>query len=77
MEIVALYNNYPDKFVSKEQLKEEWFSAISIKTIERRLKEAKTIRKFRDISIGTGGKVMINVRGFYLFLLYKEKNKYK
>ena len=77
MEEIRLYNNYPDKFVSKEQLKKEWFSAISIKTIERRLKEAKTIRKFRDISIGTGGKVMINVRGFYLFLLYKEKNKYK
>lgn len=77
MEEIRLYNNYPDRFVSKEQLKEEWFSAISIKTIERRLKEAKTIRKFRDISIGTGGKVMINVRGFYLFLLYKEKNKYK
>lgn len=77
MEEIRLYNNYPDRFVSKEQLKEEWFSAISIKTIERRLKEAKTIRKFRDISIGTGGKVMINVRGFYLFLLYKEQNKYK
>ena len=77
MEAQELYNNYPDKFVSKKQLKEGWFSAISIKTIERRLEESRAIRKFRNISIGTGGKVMINVRGFYLFLLYKEKNKFK
>ena len=77
MEGQEVYNNYPDKFVSKKQLKEGWFSAISIKTIERRLEESRAIRKFRNISIGTGGKVMINVRGFYLFLLYKEKNKFK
>ena len=77
MEVQELYNNYPDKFVSKKQLKEGWFSAISIKTIERRLEESRANRKFHHISIGTGGKVMINVRGFYLFLLYKEKNKFK
>ena len=54
MEVQELYNNYPDKFVSKKQLKEGWFSAISIKTIERRLEESRAIRKFRNISIGTG-----------------------
>lgn len=77
MEGAMTYNNYPDCLVSKKQLQEIWFPAISIKTIERRVKEAKAIRKFKNISIGTGGKMMINVRGFYLFLLYKEQNKYK
>lgn len=72
-----VYNRFPDCMVSKKQLKEQWFPAISIKTIERRLEESKKVAKFKDISVGTGGKAMINVRGFYLFLLYKEKNKFK
>ena len=72
-----LYNNYPDKFVSKAELKDGWFSAISMTTIQRRLKEARSVRKYKDIVISTGGKLMVNVRGFYLFLLYLERNKFK
>lgn len=72
-----IYNQFPDKFVSKQQLVDDFFPAISIQTVQRRVKETYLIQKFKDISIGTGGKMMINVRGFYEFLRYKEKNKFK
>lgn len=71
------FNNYPDQCVSKAQLKVLYFPALSIWMIERRIKEAEEIRKFKGMSIGTGGKLIINIRAFYLFLRYKEKNKCK
>ena len=71
------FNEYPDQCVSKLQLKEWYFPALSIRTIERRISEAREVKKFKDIAIGTGGKTMINVRAFYLFLRYKEKQKFK
>ncbi|MFU2195074.1 hypothetical protein [Streptococcus pneumoniae] len=72
-----IYNNFPDKFVSKQQLVDNYFPVISIQTVQRRIKETYSIKQFRDISIGTGGKMMINVRGFFCYLKYKEKQKYR
>lgn len=71
-----LYNNYPDICVSKKDLKANYFSSISIKTIERRLDESQKTKEFKDISFRTGQKVLINVRGFYLFLLHRERVRY-
>ena len=69
-------NNYPDIFVSKKDLKANYFSSICIKTIERRLDESHKTKEFKDISFRTGQKVLINVRGFYLFLLHRERVRY-
>ena len=71
-----LYNNYPDICVSKKDLKANYFPSISIKTIERRLDESQKTKEFEDISFRTGQKVLINVRGFYLFLLHRERVRY-
>ena len=71
-----LYNNYPDICVSKKDLKANYFPSISIKTIERRLDESQKTKEFKDISFRTGQKVLINVRGFYLFLLHRERVRY-
>ena len=71
-----LYNNYPDICVSKRDLKANYFPSISIKTIERRLDESQKTKEFKDISFRTGQKVLINVRGFYLFLLHRERVRY-
>ena len=70
------YNNYPDICVSKKDLKANYFPSISIKTIERRLDESQKTKEFKDISFRTGQKVLINVRGFYLFLLHRERVRY-
>lgn len=45
--------------------------------MEERFEDSKKVIDFKEISIGTGGKIMINVNGFYQFLLYKEKLKFK
>lgn len=70
------YHNYPDKNVTKKELCEHFFP-MSQATLNRRLKEAEAIKTFRDIQISTGGKVLINVKGFYLFLDYRQKNKFR
>lgn len=76
MKMEKLYNNYPDICVSKKDLKANYFPSISIKTIERRLDESQKTKEFKDISFRTGQKVLINVRGFYLFLLHRERVRY-
>ncbi|WP_000168132.1 hypothetical protein [Streptococcus oralis] len=76
MKMEKSYNNYPDICVSKKDLKANYFPSISIKTIERRLDESQKTKEFKDISFRTGQKVLINVRGFYLFLLHRERVRY-
>ena len=76
LKMEKLYNNYPDICVSKKDLKANYFPSISIKTIERRLDESQKTKEFKDISFRTGQKVLINVRGFYLFLLHRERVRY-
>lgn len=76
MKMEKSYNNYPDICVSKKDLKANYFPSISIKTIERRLDESQKTKEFKDISFKTGQKVLINVRGFYLFLLHRERVRY-
>lgn len=70
------YHNYPDKNVTKKELCETWFP-MSQTTLNRRLKELASIKKFRDVVVSTGGKLLINVKGFYLFLDYRQNNKFR
>lgn len=70
------YHNYPDKNVTKKELRESWFP-MSSATCDRRLQEAKKIRKFKDIQLKTGANVLVNVRGFYEFLVYRENNRFR
>lgn len=71
-----LYHNYPDRNVTKKELYTDWFP-MSSATCNRRLEEVRRNKKFRDIEISTGGKSLINVRGFYLFLQYRKNNRFK
>lgn len=68
------YHNYPDKNVTKKELCEKYFP-MSQTTLNRRLRELEKVKKFRDVQLSTGGKTLINVRGFYLFLSDRQNNK--
>lgn len=70
------YHNYPDKNVTKKELCEKWFP-MSQATLSRRLKESESVKEYRDIQINLGGKVLVNVRGFYEFLSYRQKNRFR
>lgn len=71
-----LYHNYPDKNVPKKELYTEWFP-MSSATCNRRLEEIRKSKKFSNVEVSTGGKTLINVRGFYLFLQYRKNNRFK
>lgn len=69
-------SRYPDKNVTKKELHTVWFP-MSPATCERRLKEAKQIKKFKDIQLRVGSRVIVNVRGFFEFLQYRETQRFK
>lgn len=71
-----IYHNYPDKCVSKKELRTVWFP-MSVATLERRIKEIRELKKFKDVLLVCGGKIFVNVQGFYQFLRYKEKMRFK
>lgn len=65
------YHNYPDKCVTKSDLM--GYFPMSTATLSRRLKKMRQYRQFRDVELSLGGKLLINVKGFYLFLKFLEK----
>ena len=62
------YHNYPDKSVVKTELLS--YFPMSTATLSRRLRVMRTYKQFRDVEIRSGGKLLINVRGFFEFLLF-------
>lgn len=70
------YHNYPDSNVTKNILIKQWFP-MSQTTLNRRLKEIDRDKRFKDVKLYTGGKVLINVRGFYQFLCYRQEMRFK
>ncbi len=50
---------------------------MSQTTLNRRLKEIDRDKRFKDVKLYTGGKVLINVRGFYQFLCYRQEMRFK
>ncbi|NCB81770.1 MAG: excisionase [Bacilli bacterium] len=71
-------NNFPDKNVSKKQLVTEYFPVFKLRTLDNYLTAIRKNDDFKNILISpTPRTTMINVRGFYLYLKYKESQKFK
>lgn len=73
MEVIE-YNKYPDKFVTKKDLIADYFP-MSTATLSRRLKVMRQYRQFRTVELTSAGSLLINVRGFYGFLLFIEDKR--
>lgn len=73
MEVIE-YNKYPDKFVTKKDLIAYYFP-MSTATLSRRLKVMRQYRQFRTVELTSAGSLLINVRGFYSFLLFIENKR--
>ena len=71
-------NNFPDKLFTKKQLLSGYFPAIHIKTLERYMRDINENDDFKEIiSRPTTQMTMINAKGFYLYLKYKESRLHK
>lgn len=71
-------NNFPDKLFTKRQLLEKYFPAIHVKTLERYMRDIDKNDDFKDIiSRPTTQMTMINAKGFFLYLKFKENQLHK
>ena len=68
------YHSYPDVNVTKDVLIEEHFP-MSTATLNRRLRVMRGYRQFRSVEIRSAGKILINVRGFFMFLEFLDKKR--
>lgn len=71
-------NQFPDKFVTKEELMKEYFSFLAEKTLSKYLTDIRKNNKYCHILLSPSKRLtFINVKGFYEYLRYKEKNKFR
>ena len=71
-------NNFPDKLFTKKQLLEKFFPAIHKSTLERYMRDINKNDDFKEIiSRPTSQMTLINAKGFFLYLKYKESQLHK
>ncbi|MBP6984874.1 MULTISPECIES: excisionase [Streptococcaceae] len=71
-------NNFPDLNVSKQQLIDNYFPVFKMKTLEKYMTAIKKDDDFKCIiTYGSPRFPMINVKGFFLYLQYRQSKMYK
>ena len=71
-------NNFPDILVSKQQLIDNYFPVFKMKTLEKYMTAIKKDDDFKCIiTYGSPRFPMINVKGFFLYLQYRQSKMYK
>lgn len=70
-------NDYPDCMVSKVELIEKYFPYFKPKTLNKYLAEITENAEFEAVILRPSTRMtMINVRGFYQFLRWKESKRF-
>lgn len=70
-------NNFPDILVDKQTLIEQYFPSFKKKTLEKYLTEIRKNEQFQQITISPSSRLtLINPRGFFDYLKYRETQKF-
>lgn len=70
--------NFPDKFVSKEDLIKEYFPSFHPKTLSNYLTVIRKDEKWRQILLSPSSRLtLINVKGFFAYLRWREERKFR
>ncbi|GAB2021829.1 hypothetical protein RyT2_09030 [Pseudolactococcus yaeyamensis] len=71
-------NNFPDILVDKEYLIDNFFPSFKMKTLEKYLTAIRKTPEFEDIlTRSSTRKTLINPKGFFLYLKYRESKMYQ
>ncbi|GAB2021733.1 hypothetical protein RyT2_08070 [Pseudolactococcus yaeyamensis] len=70
-------NNFPDILVDKKTLIEQYFPSFKKKTLEKYLTEIRKTEQFKHITISPSSRLtLINPKGFFEYLKYRESQKF-
>ncbi|GFH40793.1 excisionase [Pseudolactococcus insecticola] len=71
-------NNFPDILVDKKYLIEHYLPSLKIKTLEKYMTEIRKNNEFKNILVSPSSRMtLINVKGFFGYLKYRETEKFK